>query len=207
MVDIYNDLMIYDCEDEMKKYNLMHQLEYYKNYDINNKGNDLESEDFANYLYNNYNKMDEIELKKNVLKCISLNNIKKVLLDFELSHHKFIPTKMTLTDFLSKAKIIFNRYQGKAGGFLLEDNEWSVHESKSEEFYVKLNELLFVNTLDETDCDNYETEQYLKKLTRKLNTIAENIKVELRYKNEKKNCLVLIWATDSEKIIETKIGL
>src|SRR4029078_8419630 len=107
------------------------------------------------------NKMDEIEQRKMVIKCLNMNNVKKILLNFELTHHKLIPKKMSLEEFLPICKLILERYQGKAGGFLIEDNDWVIHKPDSAEFEVKSNELLFVNTLDLSDSGDNETEIFL----------------------------------------------
>jgi len=196
------DLMLsvnqYNMEKEMKKYNFMHDLDekaiYCTNIDQKSKKG---KQELAEYINKNYNKMDDVEKKLNVLKCLDTNEVNKILLLFELKNYKQTSQKtMSLEEFKLKAFRIFNRYQSKAGGFLIEDREWIVHDSTSIKHEVELNELLFENTIDPSDVDDIETDAFLKYLVRKLNSIAKNINVELRQKHKKKIINLLIWVTD-----------
>ena len=198
----------YDMEHEMKKYKIMHNLEKYKNYknEVYTKSLD-EKLQLAKYIHKNYNNMDEIEMKKVVLKCLDMNDIKKILLLYELKNNPSIPKQMSLNEFKSKVVNIFNKYQSKAGGFLLEDNEWIIHDHTSSRYEVREHELLFENTINTHDMDDNDTNMYLKYLMQKLSSLSENINVELRHKNNHNSKMVnlLIWAIDKNKKSQTQI--
>lgn len=185
-------------ENEMKKYNFMHNLEENSNYNNNiDQKNKQDKQELAEYINKNYNKMDDVERKLIAIKCLDTNEIKKTLLLFELKNYKQKPEiSMSLSKFKLHALEIFNRYQCKAGGFLIEDNDWIVHDSTSIYHEVELNELLFENTIDPDDINDNESDIFLKYLVKRLNSIAENIDVELRHRTEKKIIKLLIWATD-----------
>jgi len=200
----------YDSEQEMKKYNLMHLLEKQRNYknEEPNKSQD-EKQQLAQYIHKNYNNMDEIEMKTIALKCLDINEIKKTLLFFELQNYICTPKQMSLSEFKNETMIIFNKYQSKAGGFLLEDNEWLIHDNTSSRHEVKENELLFENTINAHDMDDGETNTYLKYLIKRLNSLSKNIDVELRQKDNDNSKMIslLIWAVDRNKKVTHVIGL
>ena len=203
----------YDMEKEMKKYNLMHVMDDGKNYAnmIHSYSKDVKQE-LAEYIHTNYNSMDETEMKTIALKCLDMNEIKKILLSFELKNykHKHLSQKMSLNEFTNEAMILFKRYQSKAGGFLLEDSEWIVYDNTTTKYEVSENELLFENTINTCDIDDDETTRYLDYIVKRLNSFAKNIYVEWRQKrnNHSRVMSLLIWITDKDKnISKTVIGL
>ena len=209
------DLMLfvnqYNQEQNMKLYNILYELETYKNYkNMGNKRKKKNDKKIANYLNENFNKMDEIELKNILLKCLDIQQIKSLLLNFELKNYKEKPLKqLPLNEFLKKALKLINRYHWKAGGFLFEDNEWLIYKSDSLKYEIKENELLLENTIDYSDLNDNLNDKYLKKLINRLSLIAENIKVELRQRtNEKSKTInILIWITDKNMHDIVEIGL
>ena len=73
-------------------------------------------------------------------------------------------------------------------------------------FYeVMENEILFVNTIAVCDEENDELSDYLDCILKRLNSIAENITVELREDHGSRNNHLLIWATNTTQ--ELTIGL
>ena len=202
----------HDMELEMKKYNFMHALEEKKNYKnvIDSKTKE-EKQDLAQYIHNNYNKMDEIEMQIIALKCLTPIEIKKILLSYELKNYECsVPLKkLSLLEFKCQALNVFNKYQSKAGGFLLEDNQWIVYDSSSTLHEIKENELLFENTIDMCDVDDDETDEYLECIVSKLNLIAKNISVEIRQRKNDgcKAMSFLIWVTDEDMEIDEIFGL
>lgn len=210
------DLMIlvkqYDMEQIMKKYDVLHNLEKQKNYDnkIETK-TDEEKTELAKFINDNFDKMDDVEKRMMAIKCLDVNEIKKILLLFELKNFKPRTLKyLSLNDFKNKAINIFNRYQCKAGGFLMDDTEWKIYDFKSMEYEVNENELLFVNTINEIDNDDYECDLFLKYLIKQLNSICENIVVQLRQTSRKKSKVIkfLLWAKDiTMKSTQSIVGL
>lgn len=202
----------YNKEQEMKAYNLLHKLEYYNNFDVNvSTKSKKEKEELATYIHDNYNKMDEVEMKLIALKCMDINKIKNILLSFELDNYKVKPsTNISLDQYVNEAFKIIIRYQHKGGGFLLEDAEWKVYRSGSSEYEVEENEVLFVNTLDKSDIDNEATDIFLRKLSKRLNMISKNINIEMRqmYDHGDKVARILLWATDKNiEVNKTSVGL
>jgi hypothetical protein len=201
----------YDSEKIMKEYDILHKLEKQKNYSLKNE--DKKNYHLAKFLYQNFDQMDGIEMKELAMKCLTENELKSILLNFELTYYKEKPQKyLSLEEFLIKAQMILNRYQGKAGGFLLEDTEWEVYRphDSNQKYDLMENEILLVNSIDVTDYDDSETEKYIKKLVNRLKSIAENIKIDMRYKNSEKDKIIyiLLWVKDKTLDIEvTDIGL
>jgi len=198
---------------EMKHYNLLHNMEKYGNY-----SNDLHKKSYkdrrelANYIHENYNTMDETEMKIIAMKCLDINKIKHILLNFEIKNFKQEPfEQLSLDKFKLYAVNIFNRYQHKAGGFCVEDREWIIHDNTSKIHKVAENELMFENTISIIDDNDMETENYLLNLIKQLSYIAENIKIEWKQKHVKKSKVtrVWIWAVDKNKVVSdgNEIGL
>ncbi len=202
----------YNKEQEMKKYNTLHKLEYYNNFnaDISNKSKN-EKDELALYIHDNFDTMDEIEMRHMALKCLDMNKIKKILLSYELNNYKNKPiTNMSLDAFLKQAIRVITRYQHKAGGFLLEDKEWKVYRHGCKEYDVENNEILFVNSLDRSDVDDENTDLFIRKIVKQLNMISKNITVEIRqiFKHKDKIAKILLWATDKNiKVEKTFVGL
>lgn len=194
-------------EKNLKEYDFLHQLENSNNYGyIDNKLSKELTDTLSNYIYNNFDKMSDEEIKNLTLKCLSLREMKRVLLSFELTNYKEDTKEcMSLDTFKNYAMKLFDRYTQKAGGFLIEDNKWTIHDDKSKFHEVRKNELLFENTINIIDSENPEINNFLEKLINRLNYIAKNITVELRFKNDNKNKIIyiLIWATDNNiKLID-----
>lgn len=191
---------------ELSDYNILHQLEKLKNYQLDNGNSNTQetNTELASYLHSNFDTMDEKEMAILLTRCLGINDIKKNLLAFEFKNYKRIPVKhMTLENFKNIALTIIDRYQWKAGGFKIEDKEWVIHTSESNDYEVKKYELLFENTLDKFDLDDEETDDFIDDLLKHLNSIAENINVEFRQKNDKKKIVrILLWAEDITQVPE-----
>ena len=205
---------IKNLEDIIKKqvynYNLLHSLEYYKNYANKKKHNTKKNKNLANYIKNNFTTMDEIELRKMALTCLSVNECKKIVLNHELTYYESNPTNnMTLDAFIKHAYYILNRYQSKAGGFLMEDIEWTLFTNDTTKYDVHENEILFENTISLCDFEDMETMEFLHKLEKRLGYVAKNIKINLRSHIDEKNKLVyiLLWAVDQNMKHEKVLGL
>lgn len=184
----------------MDKYIFLHKLEEHKNYQNRLHNDKKKDTELAEFIFTNYNKMDDNELKVIALKCMDLNDVRRTLLSFELNYYS--PSKqdkeLTLREFKCEAMQLLNRYQCKGGGFMLEDSEWAVHDCNSVKYNVEENELLFENTINLVDKNDYETDNYLDLITNRLNLLSNNIEVEIRQKQHdyEKVISILLWATD-----------
>ena len=211
MSEIKPDLMLfvkqYDAGIVMKNYNTRHKIETSTPYNTQFSSKvDDEKQMLAKYIHNNYSTMDEKEMQTILMKCLDVGKIKSLLLQYELENYEEKAKKrLSLSEFKNKAEQIFTRYQCRAGGFLIEDTEWSVHDSKSTHYDVKENELVFENTVNMIDLANDDVDDYLYFIIKRLETIAENIEVELRQQVKHKTVYLLIWATD--KTIDNVVGL
>lgn len=183
---------------EMKKYNFLYAMELERDYGL--KDNNYVNKELANYIHQNYTSMDNVELKYVALKCLRENDLRYIVLNYELKHFRYVPQILTLDQFQECAMKIFHKYQHKAGGFLLEDIDWVVHKFNSTEYEVKWNERLFVNTMDKLDENDNETNEYLDLIIEMLQSMVSNIKIELREKSEKKDKIshILIWACEND---------
>lgn len=188
---------------EMKKYGNVQKFEALTNYGSVQHTSNGKFE-LAKYIHNKYDSMDENEMKCIAMKCLDISDIKKILLKYEFDFYVRKPQVLTLDEFVKEVCKMLHLYQGKAGGWLLEDDVWIVHRHNSKFHEVGVNEVLFENTVALCDVDNEELTEYLYNLTDKLSSIVSNIDVELRYKEIKKIMHVLIWANVKE---DNVIGL
>lgn len=183
-----------DLKNDMKKYNVMHNLDALSNYYVTNE--EKNDQILADFIHDKFDSMKENEIRFTVLKCLSEIQMKKILLDYEFKKYTPTPKKMTKREYINLVKMMFNRYHQKAGGYYFEDNEWLIYDTSTYEFSIKKNELLFLNTINKYDMDNEDTQNYLNNLDRILNNLASNIKVEIRYKDLDKNIIgIFIWCT------------
>ena len=138
-------------EKEMNEYATMHKLETNEIYASDEEkdteyfeSHKLDRCEMADFLYNNFTSLSSKDKRLYLTKCLSSIQVKRELLKFELKHYKQIPQSMTIKDFTKKAESIFRRYQGKAGGFYIEDTDWDLHDSTSDRYRVESNQIFFV---------------------------------------------------------------
>jgi len=196
----------YAKEKELKKYNNLQQLDNNCDKSVCNLSND-EKRELAKYIHKNFDKMDESEMKHIVTKCLDMSTIKNILMTFEFNYYNSRPVEMTLDSFVNKANAIFDRYQTKVGGFLIEDKKWVLHKYDSKYFNVSENSVLFQNTIDVLDNNDYSTNEYLNKLVSKLNKISTNIEVKLELLEKKKITYILLWCDLIDPSEDSIVGL
>ena len=85
-----------------------------------------------------------------------------------------------------------NRYQSKAGGFLIEDNEWIIHRNNSTDYEIKKNQVVFENSVSIENIKDYDTINYLKKILLLLNKFSDKINVSEEFIKSKKDGVVWI---------------
>lgn len=199
-------------DKEMKKYQVLHTIEKCSNYSNNVSKYDIEkSKELAEYISVNYDTMDEYEMRRIASKCMDINAVKKNILAFELKN--YVPVNeitLSLDQYKGEAFKVFHRYQCKAGGFNLEDNEWILYDKSTPKYDVKQNELLFENTISFVDEYDDDIEEFLYYLIKRLSSIAKNISADLRYRqNDNSKVLsILIWITDNNmQVDECEVGL
>lgn len=146
-----------------------------------------------------YDKVDDNEIVQDVLQIMGINCFKKYLYQHQLSQiTKYAENdkpanKMSLSDFSVKANTLLGTYQWKAGGYNLEDREWSMYDCKTGTNYdVDNNELMFVNTVPLKIGVDRELDRYTDLLVQHLNKFSANISVECRLRKERKDGVVFV---------------
>lgn len=208
-------------KDEMKKYHHLHQIDIHNNYgrnvniwNINLFGQnkeEIKKTKLAEYIKKNYDHMDEKEMRSLVNKCLEINDVKRILLEYELQYYQEKPKEISLEKFIQKAKKILDRYQWKAGGFSMEDNEWIINTKSTDDYHLKEYEIAFENNIYEGELESYEIQTYLGRLVSRLSKLSNDIKIKLRYlyDEKNKNVLILILAIDKrlKKHYSKKMGI
>lgn len=190
-----------DHKREIQVYDFLHKIDAHGNYQLNQQLNHNDkTKNLASFIHNNYNKMHAEELKSIVTKLMTPNEMKSKLLKFELEHYEEIPKSLTLLQFTKEARTILSRYQHKAGGFILEDDQWTVYTSNSDGHSVLQNEVLFENSLskyDLLDTVSGETHSYLDLIMKRLNSLSSDIKItkDIRLEEEYGVAWILIKCT------------
>jgi len=87
---------------------------------------------------------------------------------------------LTMDEFIKEAQKIFIYFQNSGGGFSIEDTNWQIKTSKDKKYKLKENEIMFINSISQSDINDCETELYVNNIIRILNELATNIKVEYR---------------------------
>ncbi len=152
------------------------------------------NEMLATYLHDNLDIMDEIEMRNIISKCFPIHKLKNKLLEFEFYNMPIVnqEREITLEQFSKEAESILLRYQSKAGGFCLEDNEWIKNTSIDSEYPLRDYEVVYENTIDINDANNLETENYIQQLIDILNSLSTNIDVNVFYLEKKKQKAIMV---------------
>lgn len=95
-----------------------------------------------------YLKNNEEELFRVYKQVIPIQRVFKELLTYEFLN--FVPVQKcyTLDDLVNTTIEILKKFQGYVGGFMLEDNEWLICDSKSQRFNINENQIALVNTIE-----------------------------------------------------------
>ena len=191
----------YDKEKEMKIYSNLHKLEKLNNYKnkIPRKGDKSE---LAEYIYENYEKMDDTEKSLLAIHCLDPHDIKRILLSFELENYyqPQLDKSLSLNDFLVQAQKVLRKYQCKGGGFLIDDHEWTVYKYNDQNKYdMQENELILENIIHLCDKDDTELDKYLNNIGRRLDSLTNNIDIEISnvVHEKQKRIYIIIKAIDT----------
>lgn len=191
-------------EEIMKEYDELHQKDSECNYlsDSDSENDtkteteiDIESRNkiLANDLHNNYENMSIEEKQKTLLKCMNIYGIGRELLKFELKNYIPISKYMNTDQFINTALRLMKRYQCKAGGFYLEDYEWTVYYNDFKNIDVASNEIYFENSLDKNNAKDNETIRYMDRITCLLNKIALNVTISYKFYESKNDDITWVF--------------
>lgn len=173
----------------MNKLNLLHSFDYKNN--LSNYSNDFRNEknnNLANLINKNFNKLSKEEKNRFLIKCLSEEEVNNLLLKFELENYS--PNKSDINSFEEFIKIAsksLNRYQSKAGGFLIEDNEWIIHRNNSKDYEIENNQVVFENSVSIENVKDYDTINYLKKILSLLKRFSDKVIVCEEFIKSKKD--------------------
>nr|QBK88486.1 MAG: hypothetical protein LCMiAC01_01630 [Mimivirus LCMiAC01] len=186
---------------QMEEYANRHKLEAQENYGYEDDFmvNIAEKRTLAETIHNKYDGMSMDEMRNTVASCMSDKHVKRTLLNFELKYSIITPVfkKLSIEQFTKEALQILKKYQCKAGGYYIEDRDWTVHTQTSDEYEVKNYQIVLENSADKRNCQDNETINYLKNIVRLLNGLSNDIKVEYEIDEPEKGNIVwiLIWCT------------
>lgn len=203
----------------MKKYINLHHLNkmFMTNKTLNDdfeKLSDMETSfnisDMASHISKNLYKMDYEEKKYLLHMCLSTYNIHNELLKIEFNYLNPTQETMSMKKFCSCATKMLTRYQHKVGGFLLEDNVWTLYTHVDNKYNLTSNEFVFENTMPafhipkrseslkediyllKNYCEIEETILYLNKLTKLLNKLSNNIKISLKLIDSYRDDIIVV---------------
>lgn len=97
------------------------------------------------------------------------------LLKYELMNISPLRVQVNVESFIELAMFYLNRYQHKAGGFSLEDSDWTVYTSSNKKYDINDNIVIFENST--TDLRD---EIYLDSICKLLNKITLNSKTKVK---------------------------
>lgn len=186
----------------MEKYIEQHRVEATNNYGYVDKEklDTPENKALAKHIRRNFDTMTPDEMKETVLKCMTEKQIKKILMEFELRQYRPASKgEMSLDKFIKKTLNVLSRYQCRAGGYYIEDMEWTVHRSDSDDYEVEDYQVVLINSIDIKDSEDNETIKYMENIVEYLNCISDNIEVEQDVYDPEKGDIVwlLLWFTDN----------
>lgn len=190
---------------EVRKYNHLQQLDAISN-EMTDQIPQEQKTNLAKYIHKNYNKMDDMEMRRVASKCLDISEVKDILMTFEFNNYTRNEKEMTLNEFTKIATYMFDRYY-RVGGCFIEDKEWIVHTPASKYFDIPDNKIMFQNTIDSMDADDCATNEYLNKLVENLNGVSTNIRVKLEFIEKKKLTYITIWAKDTTLEENDIVGL
>lgn len=195
--------------DELEKYKQMHAEEKKNIYDSDTE--EVTNVDNANIM-DSMEKIDSLtddEIRNLFQKCYNTNKMKRELLRWELKYKKIEPRDLTLQEFIKEADFLIDRYQSKAGGSLLEDRRWILHDGKSEKYPLLENEIIFENSISAIDSYDVGTSKYIKYLVNILDKLSTQIRVSLKIIESREDSLVwvCIKCKMTSKLDEVKVSL
>lgn len=189
-------------EKEMRQYNNMHIINSTRAYE-----NDEESyvDGYADYIGDNFDRLTDDQKAKLLTRCLGIKKINKELLKYELYklENKPVP-EMSLKDAISQARKILQRYQGKVGGYDIEDSYWTSYKpGKQMKYHIKENQYLLENSVAKGCQSDREFNKFINRIVHRLNGLAENIRVKFKSVESKKDSIVwiaLVFTDNSLKV-------
>jgi len=210
------------CEDEKKliqQYNHFLSIENHGRY----SGSQItqpEQAEMAGFIKDNFQRIDDDELPFYLAKCMPREEMRRYLLGYEFRHLE--PERMqleTLDEMVKYAEKIIRRYQWKAGGKYIDDEEWMVRkefgyedensddeneeetETETESLICekKSNTLYLLNTIPKKYAYHPDTIDFAKNLIRHLETATENFDTSFGMIEKKDTVWMIIEINKADK--------
>lgn len=119
-------------------------------------------------------KLDKLSLnekKKMMLNIITEKQVDKFLLRYEYKNIKLDKLEnVNINEFTKYVLSFIKRYQWKAYGFYIEDNDWIIDKTNK-------NKIKLVNTIFDNDVYDNDTDYFLESLVDKLDDITDDFEV------------------------------
>jgi hypothetical protein len=179
---IIDKLKEYDDKiHEMNEYDHLHRIS------IEEEKCDLS--DLAEYIHKNYNKMDDDEMRRLLVKSMTSAEVKRSIYNIEFKYYKPDEIKeITLDQYVDEAMQYLNKFLLTSIGHKMEDNMWTIHNNKSNKYKIKENQIIFENSSSSIIFNGSS----IKDLQDILNNISPDIKVKF-YSTFSKNIYWLIF--------------
>jgi hypothetical protein len=157
--------------------NILYDLNKHSNYGIDSV-KECDDNNIVQHIAKDYHNMTDFELNQLVVKTMTNKEIRSRLLLHELRFYEQTPKYMcSLDKFKQEVQKLLIRYSHKAGGFKIDDREWTCHDHASKQYKIYVNELVFENTISKDYISDAECCEFLRLLIKRLNMIAINIRV------------------------------
>jgi hypothetical protein len=153
-----------EIRKSIKKYNNENMINFFIKY--KKKDNKL-----GEYIHNNYNKFDEYEIKKVAMECLTIAEMKRIILEYELTNYKYEGKNMTNEEYISEVMKNMIKFNKRAGGDYIDNLRWEYNNEHNR----------FENSIDIALKNNPDILDYLNKLGFYLDNIALNKSVDLEF--------------------------
>jgi len=173
---------------ELTLYKHLHEINKHGNYSNRTVTVSAKNTELAQRLNNSYDKMDSDEMRALVVKTMTDNEVRSRLLKFEFEHLAFTkPTsRLTISAFKTQVQKMFTKYQGKAGGFLIEDVVWEVTNGDSD------NEFYFNNSVCAANLESMDTQTFLCIMVERIKRLSTGVLVDISFVQDKEEKLAWI---------------
>lgn len=153
-------------------------------YDINNYDKNKyikNDENIAKLINAELYKMEYCEKVCILKKILTDEKINRELLKYELKN--YIPEKKVKNykQLIITIREILNRYHKKAGGNLLEDDEWVLHQKGSNKYDLRTNEAIFENSIHDSNRDCPKTRNFIYEIVKILEKMSDKHKIKFKY--------------------------
>lgn len=138
--------------------------------------------DVARLIHDNLYKMTLDEKLQTYSSIVDELKLDADLLRFELYNLKVAPEEKTDDFNLLTQKItkIINRYQWKAGGFLYEDNEWTLYTKNNTKYELRDGEIIFDNSLKLLHKNDLETYKFTRQIINIIKQLSDKFEVKMK---------------------------